>query len=75
MLSHQGVALFERIRRIRRCGLVSRGLSLGVGSEVSKTHARPNVSLSAYRSGCSSQVLLHHVCLHAAMFSAMMIMD
>jgi hypothetical protein len=35
MLSHQGVELFDRIRRIRRCGLVGGNMSLRVGFEVS----------------------------------------
>ena len=30
MLSHQRVELFERIRRIRKCGLVGIKMSLGV---------------------------------------------
>lgn len=51
MISHQGVELFERIRRTRRCGLVGMGVALleevclegGGGSfEVSKAHARVN---------------------------------
>ena len=45
MLSHQGVALFEKIKRIRRCGLVGGSVSLGVGFEISKAHAKPRVSL------------------------------
>ena len=36
MLSHQGVELFDRIKRIRRCGLVGGSVSLGVSFEVSK---------------------------------------
>jgi hypothetical protein len=36
MLSHQGVALFERIRRIRTYDLYGRSVSVGVGFEVSK---------------------------------------
>jgi hypothetical protein len=31
----------RRISRIRRCGLVGGGVSLGLGFEVSKAHARP----------------------------------
>lgn len=46
-LSHQEVLPFEQIRRIRRCGPVGRNVSLGVNSEVSKTHARPRLSLPA----------------------------
>lgn len=47
MLGPQGAPLnrIKRIKRIRRGALVSRSLSLDVGSEVSKIHARPNVSL------------------------------
>jgi hypothetical protein len=41
MFSHQGVALFERIRRIRRFELDGERVSVGVGFEVSKVHARP----------------------------------
>ena len=40
MPSHQGEELFERIRRIRIHGLVGGSMALGVGFEVSKTHAR-----------------------------------
>jgi hypothetical protein len=40
MLSHQGVELFEKIRRIRRCGLSGGSESLGVGFEVSIFLAR-----------------------------------
>lgn len=46
MLSHQGVEVFERIRRIRKCVLVGVGVSLGVDFEVLKAHARPSLSLS-----------------------------
>jgi hypothetical protein len=35
----------RRIRRIRRCGLVGGGVSLGVELEVSKVHVHPSVSL------------------------------
>lgn len=46
MLSHQDVALFEQIKRIGRCGLVGGGnVSLGVGFEASKAHAKSRVSL------------------------------
>jgi hypothetical protein len=47
MLSYQGVnsdrirSNFDRIR----CGLVGGSVSLGVGLEVSKAHARPSLSL------------------------------
>jgi hypothetical protein len=58
MLGHQGVELFERITRVRRCGLVGETPSpLGVGSEVSKV-SKVLLSLSTCGSGCSSQLLL-----------------
>ena len=70
MLSHQGVALFERIRRISR-GLIGGSVSLGVHVEVSKAQASPNVALplSAYGSGCSSQLLLQQLpeCHHTSL--------
>lgn len=43
MLSHQEVALFERIRG---CGLLGGSVSLGVGSGVSKAHAELSVCFS-----------------------------
>lgn len=45
VLSHQGVELLERIRRIRKCGLVEGGVSLGMGFKVTKIHAKRSVSL------------------------------
>lgn len=36
MLHHQGVELFDRIRKVRRSGLIGRSVSLVVGLEVSK---------------------------------------
>jgi hypothetical protein len=48
MLSHQGVSLFERIEKIKSCGLVGRSVPLGTGFEVSKAHATPRVSLFLY---------------------------
>jgi hypothetical protein len=42
MLGHQGVALFERMRR---CGLAGGSVLLGIGSEVSIALARLNVIL------------------------------
>ena len=54
MLSHWGVALFERIRRVRRRGLVGGSVSLRVNFDVSKAHARPRFSLSPYGAGCIS---------------------
>ena len=56
MLSHQGVALFEKSKRIRRYGLVGGSVSLGVGVEVSKAHAKLRISASG--SEWSSQLLL-----------------
>lgn len=42
MLTHQGVALFEKIRK---CGLVGRSLSLAEGFVASKAYAKLSVSL------------------------------
>lgn len=63
-----GNGVVRRIRRIRRCNLV--GVSMAL-LEVSKGHGRPEhaltlSSLSAYRSGRSSQLLLqyHTSCHH-----------
>jgi hypothetical protein len=74
MLSCQQVALFERLRWIRRCGLVGRNVSLGMGFELSKAHAKPRVSLSVM----DQKVALSYcpsACLQAAMLPATMIMD
>lgn len=38
------VGLFDRIRMMRRCGLIEESESLGVGSEVSDAHARSSLS-------------------------------
>jgi hypothetical protein len=43
MLSQQETNLFERIRRIRRRGLVGKSISLGINFEISKAHARPSL--------------------------------
>ena len=43
MFSHQKVELFERIRRIRKCGPVGQSMSLGMGFEVSKAYKRPTL--------------------------------
>jgi hypothetical protein len=73
MLSYQRVTLFERIRRIRRCDLVGRSVSLGVGFEVSKALTKPRVSLPEDQtvafSYCSS------TCLHATLSPTIMTMD
>lgn len=45
MLAHQEVKLFEEIIRTRRRGLIGGSVSLQVGSEVSKAHARSSFSL------------------------------
>jgi hypothetical protein len=42
-----GSQLVDYVGRIKRHGLVGKGISQLVGFEVSKTHARPSVSLSA----------------------------
>lgn len=40
MLRHQGVALFESLRRIRGCGFFKGSVSLEVAFKVSKAHMR-----------------------------------
>lgn len=61
MPGHQGMALFERTRRIRRCGLIGGTVSLEVDVEASKPMPGPesvsvffSVSVSLCGSGCSS---------------------
>lgn len=61
ILSHQGVALLEIIKRIRRCDLVGGSVSLRANSEVLKAQAKPRASFSARGSGCSSYLLLQHL--------------
>jgi hypothetical protein len=46
MFSHQGVELFERVRKMRRHGLVGGSVSLRVGFEVSEAHDKPRLSVS-----------------------------
>lgn len=41
MLRHQGVALFESVRRIRGCGFFGGSVSLEVAFKVSKAHMKP----------------------------------
>jgi hypothetical protein len=71
MLGHQRVSLPERIGRIKRYAPVEVGIegneSLGLGFEVSKAHYSPRHPQFAYRSRCSSQLLLQllPVCNHA----------
>jgi hypothetical protein len=60
--------LFERIRRIRRFGLVGGSVSLELVSKVLKAQARCclPVYLSVSGSGCSPQLLFqHHECHQA----------
>ena len=45
-VSHQGVELFTRFRRLRRHVLVGGGVLLGVGFEVSKADTRLSLSIS-----------------------------
>ena len=70
------MALFERIRV---CDLVGDSESLRVGFDVSNVQARPSVILS---SCCLLISMLnphlprqHHVCLHATMLLAIMVMN
>jgi hypothetical protein len=62
MLSQELVALFDRIRRIRRCGLIGESMSLGVGfkpmpnSAFLSWPADQDIALSY----CSSTLYIHH---------------
>jgi hypothetical protein len=75
MLSHQRVALFEKIRRIRRHSLVGGNVSLGVGFEVSKAHAKPRVSLPLDENVALNYFSSTMSAKPAAMLPTMMIMD
>ena len=59
--------IFERIRRIKRCGLVRENVSLGVGFDVSKSHLRPRLSLSLLTDHNVSLSYCSSTCLSAAM--------
>jgi hypothetical protein len=75
MLSHLRVAIFERIRRIRKCGLFGGNMSLEMGIEVSKFLPNPRVSLSL---PVDQDIVLSYcfsVYLDPTIFSTMMIMD
>lgn len=74
MLSHQGVVLFKRIRRIRRYGLVGVSVSLGLYFLVSKAHARSS-PLSLPVDKDMTLIYCPSVCLHANMLPIMMKMD
>lgn len=54
------------------CLEVGEEVSLEVESEVSKARARPSISLSSFRSGCNSQLLVYYC---AYLIPAMTIMD
>lgn len=54
MITLQGMALFERIRRIKGCDLVRGNLSPVVGFDVSKVQTKPRVILPTYRLGHNS---------------------
>ena len=75
MLSHKGVALFESIRRTRRCVLVRGSVLLGVDFEVSKAHAKPSVSLSACSSDQNITLSYCSSTMCAAMLPVMLIVD
>lgn len=65
--------LVDYLGRIRR-GLVGEGLSLGVGFEVSKAHARPSLFLCLLPLDQECKLEATTPC-HAYWLSAMMIMD
>lgn len=68
MPSHQEMTLFEKVRRIKKCGLVEENTSLGMCFEILKAHTpSPELlSLSVEQdtalSYCSSS---GHACCHA----------
>lgn len=67
----------HRIRKIGRCYIAGGNESLVLGFEVSKAHARSEVSLfllSVDQDVQNFQLLQHHVCM-PALLSAMIIMD
>lgn len=73
MLKHEGVALLERIKRIRMCGFIGGSVSPGAGLEVSTVQTKPRVSLPM-----DQDVTLNYhssTYLHVAMFPMMLIMD
>lgn len=57
MINHQGVELFEKIRRSRRCGLDRESMPIGCVLTFQNPMPEP-ISLSAYGWGYSSQILL-----------------
>ena len=63
------------MQRVRRCGLVGRGVSLGVDSEVAEAHviliSAFLLSLLLMDQDVSSQLLLQH---HAGFSAAMLLM-
>lgn len=68
MLGHQGVVLFERIRK---SGFIGGGMSLGMGFELSESpfHAQSlSLLLPAYLNIETLKLLLqHHVCVNTSM--------
>lgn len=61
-LSHEEVALFERIRR---CGHIGESVPLGVGSEALEAHAKPKSLSAAYGTrGRNSQLPYLSACHH-----------
>jgi hypothetical protein len=67
-------------RRIGRCGLVGRSISLGLGFEISKAQASPSMSLFLLPVDLDVKLsatypATYHVYLHAAMLPPLMRMD
>jgi len=67
--SHQGVKLFEGIRRIKRYGLILGSILLGVGFEGSKTNDRPSLSPSLCLCLSLSLSVSVSVCLYLCLLS------
>jgi hypothetical protein len=74
MLSHQGVTLFERIRRVKRCNIARGNVCLGWVLRFQKSMPSPE-SLSL---PTDQDIILSYcvsVCLYATMLPVMMVMD
>ena len=73
--------LFERIRKISRCGLAEENISIGVGFEASKVYTIPSITHSLCLTvvifqDVSSQLLSQwHIHLPASMIPTVMVMD
>ena len=65
------MALFARIRRIKRGGLVGGSVSLGMDFEISKAHTKTRVSLSLP----TDQGVVFSYCFNIYLYATMLIMN